>query len=77
MAARDIQALTDLVASTISTETFTLFTTVILSEDEMVAHIPLAFTPVMAGWPSISSHTGPLLPFLLPQTAYRAKRAGT
>jgi hypothetical protein len=40
MAARDIQALTDLVASAISTEIFMLFTTVTLREDEMVTHPP-------------------------------------
>ncbi len=39
-AARDVQALTNLVASAIPTETFILFTSFNLREDEMVIHTP-------------------------------------
>ena len=56
MAARDIQALTDLVASAISTETFTLFTTVTLREDEMVTQTPSCLHS-RYGWLSLSPLT--------------------
>ena len=39
-AARDVQALTDLVASAIPTETFILYTSFSLREDEMLIHTP-------------------------------------
>ncbi len=49
-AARDIQALTDLVSVAISVETFILFTAVTLRDEEMVCHTPTSSTPIYSSW---------------------------
>jgi hypothetical protein len=56
MASRDIQALTDLVTSAIAAETFILFTTITLREDEMVIHNPHRLHS-RVGWLAISPLT--------------------